>query len=265
MENGDNDEMLEEVEATEVTDQGAAEEEELEEGEIPAEGEDTEDAADTEGEADAEAGDETSDGELGARAQKRIQKLIAEKKEATAKFDAVQKELEKAKRLSGEDGKAIIAAAEKSGILPELMTKDEAEAFRDLDDLPRIISSYEDWLDDHEREDTITIGDKELSYSDVKKRVRRYRGEYEVLRSEYGERRKELQAKVKEIFDLGTAAMKAGWKPGEKKSEKTKLVTTRPSVKSAKPTNERRVNPDDIDVNSEDDLEEYIARSRKKR
>ena len=54
----------------------------------------------------------------------------------------LEKELDEAKKLSGDDGRAILAAAEASGILPGLMTKAEAEAFQDMADLPQVIEKY---------------------------------------------------------------------------------------------------------------------------
>lgn len=226
---------------------------------------DEDETEDLEGDDDDETGDDDRDDEgLGQRAQKRIQKLIAEKKEAQAKFDAVQKELEAAKKLSGDDGKAMLRAAETSGILPGLMSRDEAEAFEELETLPRRIENYEDWLDDHESHDTLMMGETEMTYGDVKKRLRKLRGQYEDLKAEYGERRKELKAKVREIFETGVAALKAGWKPGEKVKTEKKKIETRPKANSPKPKREGGGSYEDMDVSNDADLEEYFARRRRK-
>lgn len=250
---------VEEVETEPVADQNDVEDaEEVEET-------DEEETDESEGDDDEEAGDDEEDDEgLGQRAQKRIKKLIAEKKEATAKFEAVQKELEDAKKLSGDDGKAMLRAAEVSGILPGLMSRDEAEAFEDLETLPRRIENYEDWLDDHESHETLMMGETEMSYGDVKKRLRKLRSQYEDLKSEYGERRKELKAKVREIFETGVAALKAGWKPGEKVKTEKKKLETRPKATSPKPKHDGRGSYEDMDINSDADLEEYFARRRRK-
>ena len=209
---------------------------------------DDDDSDDTDDDTDDDDDDDDAkDKELGVRAQKRIRKLIAQRKEATARLDAVQRQLDEAKKLTGDDGKALIKAAEVSGILPGLMTKNEAEAFRDLADYPRVIEGLEDWLDDHEEGDEYEVGGKTLTYGQVKKRLRKLRGEYADLKDEYGARRKELQKKVRGIFELGLKAQEAGWSPDSKKkpakkTERKKLHDKpvgkkKPAAKSGKKAN----------------------------
>ena len=192
------------------------------------------DPEDDDGEGDGE--DEDDDGdqdETGKGAEKRIRKLVEEK-------NGLKEEVEKLKKLAGDDGKAILAAAEATGILPGLMTKDEAKAFLDMQDIPGVIERYEDWLDDHDAEDELEIGKGEtMSYGDVKKRVRKLRSALADLKETYGGRRRELSGKVREIFETGLAALKAGWKPDGKKTkakkDKKKPPTDRPGS-ARKPT-----------------------------
>ena len=230
-------------------------------------GDDGDDDDDPENPDDGDDDDDDKDGELGERAQKRIKKLIAERKEATAKLDAVQKQLDEAKKLAGDDGKAMIKAAEVSGILPGLMTKDEAEAFRDLADYPRVIEGLEDWLDDHNEDDEYETGGKTLTFGQVKKRLRKLRGEYADLKHEYGPRQKELKAKVREIFELGVAAQKAGWKPdgSESKPAKKKKLKTKPTATKPAGITRKAGRAEEIEVEDEDSLEAFIMADRRKK
>ena len=141
------------------------------------------------------------------------------------------------------------------------MTKDEAEAFQDIAEIPRVIERYQDWLDDSTEDDELEVGDRKLSRGDVKKRVRKLRSKLEDLKDRYGDRRKELTAKVRSIFETGVAALKAGWKPdGEKKppkKERKKLHDkptgkNKPSVKPGKKANWG-------DVDGEDSFVKMIA------
>lgn len=189
-----------------------AEEETEEEAEEDLEDEETED--ETEEDLEGEEEDE-GDEQLGKRAQKRIGKLVKERNSANAEVKRLQKELENAQKLSGDDGKAILAAASRTGILPGLMTKDEAEAFTQMSRYPKVIENYQDWLDEHENGDEYGSGDDAMSYGQVKKRVRQLTAELEELKDEYGGRQKELRQKVRKIFELGMKAYRKGEGAGD--------------------------------------------------
>jgi len=216
--------------------------------------EDDDDPEDDEGDDDPEDDEEEEDSEeddegdenLGKGAQKRIRKLNERMKAAEGRARELERDLEEARKLSGDDGRALISAAEATGILPGLMTKDEAKAFQDMAEIPGILDGYQDWLDEHERDDELDIGGTTMSYGDVKKRVRKLRATLEDLKDRYGDRRKELTAKVRSIFETGLAAQKAGWKPGEKKTPAKKKVKkpldkptgrNKPTAKSGKKAN----------------------------
>lgn len=219
----------EEVEEVDVEAEGdEAEEETEEEAEEDLEDEETEDETeeDHEGE-DEDEGDE----QLGKRAQKRIGKLVKERNSANAEVKRLQKELENAQKLSGDDGKAILAAASRTGILPGLMTKDEAEAFTQMSRYPRVIENYQDWLDEHENGDEYVSGDTTMSYGQVKKRVRQLTAELDELKDEYGGRQKELRQKVRKIFELGMKAYRKGEGAGDEgKKDPKKKVKQKPSA-----------------------------------
>ena len=184
---------------------------------------DDEDDEDEEGEEEDE-GDE----QLGKRAQKRIGKLVKERNSANAEVKRLQKELENAQKLSGDDGKAILAAASRTGILPGLMTKDEAEAFTSMSRYPRVIENYQDWLDEHENGDEYGSGDNAMSYGQVKKRVRQLTAELEELKDEYGGRQKELRQKVRKIFELGMKAYRKGEGAGDEGKKGLKKAKQKP-------------------------------------
>ena len=206
---------------------------------------------------------DNDDSDLGSGAQKRIRQLNERMKSAEARAKKLEAQLESQKRLSGDDGRALLAAAEASGIMPGLMTTDEAKAFQDLNELPEILERYQDWLDDHESGDELEMGDGiTLSYGDVRKRVRKLSVRLEDLRERYGERRRKLKADVKELFELGLAAKKAGWKPGQKspaKPQKKPVREDRPTERTPPAPKTHRARPEDFDVQNEDDLEAFIA------
>lgn len=220
---------------------------------------------------DAEDDDSDDDEELGARAQKRINKLIAQRKDAETRVKTLEQQLADARKLSGDDGKAIMRAAESSGILPGLMTKDEADAFVEMDRYRAVIANYEQWLDNHDPDDEFEIDDgKTMSYAKVERRVRKLQGELGDLKDEYGPRRKELLKKVREIFEAGVEALKAGKKkPGEKKPKKTERKDEspkqKPTANSPKPKRGSEKNLEDMDVENDDDLEAYISAMRRKK
>lgn len=211
--------------------------------------------------------DDEGDKDLGKGAQKRIRQLVEQKNTAQSRVKDLEKQLEEAKKLSGDDGRALLAAAEATGILPGLMTKDEAKAIKDLGEIPKVLNHYEDWLDDHDKDDELDIGNgSTMSFSDVKKRVRNLRTQLEDLKNRYGDRRKELMAKVRGIFETGLAAQKAGWKPGGKKTpakkNERKKLHDKPTGKnkpSAKPG--KKANWGDVD--GEDSFIRAIAASNK--
>ncbi len=221
-----------------------------------------EDPNDDEDEDDPDDGDDSGKG-----ANKRIRQLNEKKNAAEERVKTLEKELDEAKKLSGDDGRAILAAAEASGILPGLMTKAEAEAFQDMADLPQVIEKYRDWLDEHNSEDELDIGgDRTMSYGAVRKRVRKLEAQLDDLKDRYGDRRRELQKKVRGIFELGLKAQEAGWSPDSKKkpakkAERKKLHDKpvgkkKPAAKSGKKANWG-------DIGDEKDFVRMIAASNK--
>ena len=176
---------------------------------------DPEDNSDDDDNADDEE-DEGEEGDLGQRAQKRIKKLVGRAKDAERRVKELEAELEDAKKLGGDDAETFIAAAKSAGVLPSLMSKDLAQAIERREENRGLIAYYENWLDDEDNEE-LEVGGRTLTRKQVRARIRDLREDSDRLDRRWGAQEKSLQEKVREIFELGRQAMKAGWKPGEKK------------------------------------------------
>ena len=178
---------------------------------------DEQDAEDnSDDDADEEDDDEDEgDGSLGKKAQTRIKKLIGRAKDAERRVKELEGELEDAKKLGGDDAETFIAAAKSAGVLPSLMSKDLAQAIARREENHGLIAFYENWLDDEDNEE-LEVGDRTLTRKQVRARLRELRDDNERIDRRHGSEEKSLQQKVRDIFELGRQAMKAGWKPGKK-------------------------------------------------
>ena len=216
------DESGEDADEDEEDEDGDAEEDE------DGDGDDEEESEDEDGDGD----DEEDDGEkgMGKRAKLRIGKLTGEVKD-------LKRELEEARKLSGDDGKAILAAAESAGILPQLMSADEAKGIKELDSKTSARKYLKKLL--RSDDDEFEIGGETRSRRWVQGELDDLEEEIDGLRERYGAKRRELAEKSKRIFELGLAAQKAGWKPGEKGAGKKgadgKPHKARKATKAAKP------------------------------
>ena len=189
----------------EEEDDAEEDEEEDEDGDEESDEEDEDD----DDEDDDDDGDEEDDDQkgMGKRAQKRIGKLTGEVKD-------LKRELEEARKLNGDDGKAILAAAETAGILPQLMSADEAKGIKELDSKTGAAKYLKKLL--RSDDDEFEIGGETRTRRWVQGELDDLNDEIGELRERYGAKRRELAEKSKEIFELGMAAKKAGWKPGQK-------------------------------------------------
>jgi len=178
---------------------------------------DPEDNSDEDDDEDGEE-DDGEDSTFGKRAQKRIRQLIGRAKDAERRAKELEGELDDAKKLGGDDAETFIAAAKSAGVLPSLMTKDLAQAIERRDENRGLIAYYENWLDDEDNEE-LEVGDRTLTRKQVRARIRELRDDNERIDRRHGSEEKSLQQKVRDIFELGRQAMKAGWKPGAKKPQ----------------------------------------------
>ena len=218
----------EDVDETEE-DEEEAEEEDEDDGEDESDEDEDDESEDdeSEDEDDEDDGDGKDDGEkgMGERAKKRIGKLTGEVKD-------LKRELEEARKLSGDDGRAILAAAETAGILPQLMSADEAKGIKELDSKTSARKYLKKLL--RSDDDEFEIGGETRTRRWVQGELDDLDEEIGELRERYGAKRRELAEKSKRIFELGMAAQKAGWKPGEKGGKKESAKKTHKGTKATK-------------------------------
>ena len=261
MENEDleNDE-LEDIEETdpEETD---ADEDDIDETDA---GDGDSDDDDPDGDDDEDGDDEEGKGKT--RSEKRIKKLLGRAKDAEKRVKELEGELEEAKKSGGDDAETYVAAAKAAGLLPGMLSKDLAAAIKRRGENAMLITRYEDWLDDEDNEE-LQIGDETWSRKKVRARLRELREENASLERRHGGEEEKLRRQVKELFELGKAALKAGWKPGGKKpkpSGKAKKETKdRPEGDKPKPKAASRANWGD--ATGESSLAALIERDMKRK
>lgn len=236
---------------------------ETEEATVGTEEDGAEEAEDAEEDETAEEDDESDgDEELGQRARKRIQKLVGARKDAEKRVKELERQLEEAKKLGGDDGMALLSAAERSGILPSLMTKELAAGLEALSRKESALAGISHMLDGEDEE--FTLGDTVYSRRAVERKERQLREEVRDLKDRFGGQKTELQKKVREIFELGMKAQKAGWKPGEKRLAKKQVLKDQPEGDRKAPKGKRASGVDFREVGNADDLEEMIVQMRRK-
>lgn len=182
------------------------------------------DGGEADEEAEAEAEDkadegeaEDGDAELGRRAQRRIGRL-------TGKVKDLERRLAEAQALAGDDGKAILAAAEAAGVLPGLMSREEAKGIAAIEEKTKAAKYVKGLL--RSDDDEFEIGGETRSRRWLEGELDDLNEELGELRERFGAKRRELAQRTREIIELGMAAVRHGWRPGERKG------TTRPAAKA---------------------------------
>ena len=261
MENEDleNDE-LEDIEETDP-DETDADEDDIDETDA---GDGDSDDDDPDGDDDEDGDDEEGKGKT--RSEKRIKKLLGRAKDAEKRVKELEGELEEAKKSGGDDAETYVAAAKAAGLLPGMLSKDLAGAIKRRSENDMLIARYEDWLDDEDNEE-LQIGDETWSRKKVRARLRELREENASLERRHGGEEEKLRRQVKELFELGKAALKAGWKPGKKDQKpagKAKKATKdRPDGEKEKPKAKSRANWGD--ATGESSLAALIERDMKRK
>ena len=260
MENEDPDNELEDIEETDPEDTDA-DDDDIDE--TDADDDDSEED-DPDGDDDEDEDEEGDEGKT--RSEKRIRKLLGRAKDAEKRVKELEGELEEARKTGGADADTYVAAAKSAGLLPGMLSKDLAGAIGRRSENDMLIARYEDWLDDEDNEE-LSIGDQTWGRKKVRARLRELREENASLERRYGGEEEKLRRQVKEIFDLGKAALKAGWKPGKKKpkpGEKAKKATKdRPEGGKAPPKAKTRTSW--ADATGESSLASLIAADMKKK
>ena len=188
------------AEAAELGDEGAAAEEgaEADEGEEPG----------------GKPKSEKWTPEMQAAFDKRIGKEIGRRKELEDKFKAADDELKGLReRADAEDGEAVLRAAAEAGVMPELLGAAESKGIADLSDARRSAKVLAEALEDQEG-DEVTVQGESYPRADVKKSLRHWSERREALEKRFGPAESKARERGLEVWRLGIAARKAGWKPG---------------------------------------------------
>lgn len=203
-------EMLEEVaEGAEAA--GAADEtlegaEDLEAGDAGAEPEET--------------GEKETPKDWPETAIKTVGRLRAARREARERAEAAELELEQAKadleKLNAKySDRDVMAAAKKVGFAAELMTAEEIKLVDRAETLETRMERLEETLEDHP--DGYEDGEgKAVTPQMLHKWLRQTRRELKEIEDDAAALRKQKAVEAREIWKLGQAARKAGWKPGQK-------------------------------------------------
>lgn len=173
---------------------------------------------DANGGGDDEGGSQDDDKQDGSsRAQQRIKALTAKRKEAEGKLASTQKELDELKSRYGDAAPELfIKAAEKTGVLPSLISKGDAKGLTELAEAESQVKAYRALLRNDPDATEFTVGSKELSRNAVQAHLDEWMDRADSLKDRFGSARKTLQDRAKQVFELGLQAEKAGWKPGQK-------------------------------------------------
>jgi hypothetical protein len=203
-------EMLEEVaEGAEAA--GAADEtlegaEDLEAGDAGAEPEET--------------GEKETPKDWPETAIKTVGRLRAARREAREQAAAAESELEQARadleKLNAKySDRDVMAAAKKLGFAAELMTAEDIKLVDRAETLEVRLERLEETLEDHP--DGYEDGEgKAVTPQMLHKWLRQTRRELKEIEDDAAALRKQKAVEAREIWKLGQAARKAGWKPGQK-------------------------------------------------
>lgn len=230
------DETIEETVDAGTADGALSEEQAEETDEVKAEGSD---------ELEEETGEKTEKAEKLPKdapdwAVKRIGKLTAKRHEAETRAeqaererDAAKAEAETARTKYGD--RDILAAAKLTGILPELLGKDEADTLKRADQLQANIDQLEATLDDYpegyEGQDGKTVTPQQL-----RAWLRSARADLREIGDDAATLRKRKADEVRELLALGKAAKAKGWTPDAKPAA---YAAAKPPVKVRPAAGER--------------------------
>ena len=174
-------------------------------------------------------GEDTGGGEPGkseepsAKIDRRIAKLTAARKDAESRAEKAEAELATLKGSAMSDAQAA-AMAEKAGVLPELVSADEARriaAWRNAKANDKYLS---DWLEDNDGDAELEVGGKSYPRSEVRRMRRQWREQLDDMGDAPEKAMRRASDELRELLKLGREARKAGWKPG-----------AQPQAKPAKP------------------------------
>lgn len=148
---------------------------------------------------------------------RRIGKEVRRRKEAEEKLRAREDELNALReRTDGEDSEVVIEAARTAGVMPDVIGKTTARGLQELSRARFWAEKLSDALDDSDGEDSVSIDGQEFDRKEVRAKARAWKREAARLEHRYGDVERKAKSQAMEIWRLGLAAKKAGWKPGQK-------------------------------------------------
>jgi hypothetical protein len=152
-------------------------------------------------------------------AVKRFGKLTAKRHEAEEARAAAEAERDQYKQ-EAEQAKAkytdrdILQTARRAGILPELLTKSEAETLSQADKLTQDVERLQEALD--ENPDGWTANGQTVSAAEARRWLRKAKTELEEIADDAAVIRKAKAAEVRELLKLGREAKAAGTVNGKR-------------------------------------------------
>lgn len=174
---------------------------------------------DGDGADDGRGGDKDAEVKFSPEQQRAVNGLLAKesrrRKEAERQLGEASRELEDFRKRYGEaDSETVLSAARSAGVMPELMTAAEADGVTKLDNA-KANAKYFSRLMRRSGEE-FDVGGKKMSRADIEDSADYWEEEAEKLESRFSGVKARVAGAAQEIWRLGMAARKAGWKPGLK-------------------------------------------------
>ncbi len=146
--------------------------------------------------------------------EKRIGKFTAERKSLEERAAEAEEELKALReRTDAEDAEAVLPAAREAGVMPEMLGTAEAKGLADLSHARRNARALSEALEDQDG-DEVTVQGETYARREVKQSLRVWKEKQEALERRFGRVEERAREKCLEVWKLGLAAKKAGWKPG---------------------------------------------------
>lgn len=170
--------------------------------------------------------DEVPEGKAGGvkfseEQQRAVNGLLAKekrsRKEAEAKLAEAEAERNELKTRYGDaDGDTVLKAAREAGVMPEMMTADEAQGVTKMENAKQNSRYFTRMLRNDTESAEFDVGGKKLTRREVGNMANDWEDEAERLERKYGPVKAKAAAAAKEVWKLGLAAKKQGWMPGKK-------------------------------------------------
>src|SRR5574343_1461432 len=149
----------------------------------------------------------------------RIAKRVKAQREAEGRAKQAEDELKSFReREDAEGSELVLEAAREAGVMPQMVRPEEAKGLTELSNARANVRAFDRMLDSDEEE--FTIGGQTLKRAEVKAQKRAWDDQAQRLERRYGSVEGRAREKALEVWKLGMAAQRAGWKPGAKAEER---------------------------------------------